>query len=244
MSAPSLRSGDLHRRQLDHAQREVNPHGRGRQPLRITKAPKPTLWVDKKAGTIGYGQQLLLAGIPADAWRYQLGNRSALEWVVDQYKDRTPKDPTIRAEFDTYRVADHLEELTLLLRKVITVSMKTMRIVDELAAASPFNPQSTGVHQAPAPTTAAAAKQLLFDFSQPEPLGPPETFTLRLHRGQSEFYLEYDNEEHGTTALKYLLQAFGHEWDKRVASYTVTEYWQGPKQVPGSWIAALVVAPC
>jgi hypothetical protein len=29
-----------------------------------------------------------------------LGNRSALEWVLDQYKEKTPKDPTIREKFN------------------------------------------------------------------------------------------------------------------------------------------------
>jgi predicted helicase len=47
-----------------------------------------------------------LAGIPAEAWNYRLGNRSGLEWILDQYKESKPKDPTIREKFDTYRFAD------------------------------------------------------------------------------------------------------------------------------------------
>ncbi|MEO8587795.1 MAG: hypothetical protein ABI432_00350 [Flavobacteriales bacterium] len=34
-----------------------------------------------------------------------LGNRTALEWVLDQYKEKTPMDPTIREKFNTYRFA-------------------------------------------------------------------------------------------------------------------------------------------
>ena len=33
-----------------------------------------------------------LRGIPAAAWSYKLGNRSALEWVLDQYKEKKPKE--------------------------------------------------------------------------------------------------------------------------------------------------------
>ena len=29
-----------------------------------------------------------VAGVPPEAWDYQLGNRSAVEWVLDQYKER------------------------------------------------------------------------------------------------------------------------------------------------------------
>ena len=45
--------------------------------------------------------QTMLAGIPLAAWDYQLGNRSAREWILDQYKEKKPKDPTVRAKFDT-----------------------------------------------------------------------------------------------------------------------------------------------
>jgi predicted helicase len=85
---------------------------------------------------------VLLGGIPTEAWRYRLGNRSALEWVLDQYKERTPKDPTIRAQFDTYRFADHVETVADLLARVCTVSVETMRIVDALAAQSPLQPNN------------------------------------------------------------------------------------------------------
>ncbi len=74
-----------------------------------------------------------LAGVPPDAWRYQLGSRSALEWVLDQYKERKPRDPTIRERFNTYRFVDHKESVIDLLRRVCTVSVKTMDVVDDMA---------------------------------------------------------------------------------------------------------------
>ncbi len=53
----------------------------------------------------------MLTDVPVDAWDYCLGSRSALEWVLDQYKERTPRDPTIRERFNTYRFADHKEKV-------------------------------------------------------------------------------------------------------------------------------------
>ena len=34
-------------------------------------------------------ESLTLAGIPPEAYEYRLGNRSALEWVADQYRVKT-----------------------------------------------------------------------------------------------------------------------------------------------------------
>ena len=45
----------------------------------------------------------MLTGVPEEAWEYRLGSRSALEWVLDQHKEKKPKDPTIRDNFNTYR---------------------------------------------------------------------------------------------------------------------------------------------
>ena len=64
-----------------------------------------------------------------------LGNRSAIDWVLDQHKEKTPKDPTIRAKFDTYRFADHKEMVIDLLARVTTASVETMRIVDAMREA-------------------------------------------------------------------------------------------------------------
>jgi type ISP restriction-modification system protein len=73
--------------------------------------PKALLKADKEAGRILIDGETTLAGIPSEAWQYQLGNRTALEWVLDQYKERKPKDPTIREKFDTYRFADYKEKV-------------------------------------------------------------------------------------------------------------------------------------
>ena len=88
---------------------------------------------DKERGEIHIDSETVLRGVPADAWRYRLGNRSALEWVLDQYKEKKPRDPTIRERFNTYRFADYKGDVIDLLRRVCTVSVWTMEIVDGMA---------------------------------------------------------------------------------------------------------------
>jgi predicted helicase len=99
------------------------------------QSPKPALKADKDAGLITLDSETTLAGVPPEAWRYELGNRCAIDWVLDQYKEKKPKDPTIRAKFDSYRFADHKENVIDLLARVTTVSVETMRIVDVMREA-------------------------------------------------------------------------------------------------------------
>jgi len=73
-----------------------------------------------------------LSEIPVQAWEYQLGNRSALEWILDQYKEKTPSDKTILEKFNRYQFADYKEQVIDLLQKVCTVSVETMKIIDRM----------------------------------------------------------------------------------------------------------------
>jgi predicted helicase len=95
-------------------------------------APKAMLKADKEGGRVRLDTETTLSGIPSEAWAYQLGQRSALEWILDQYKERKPKDPTIRARFDTYRFADYKEKVIDLLARVTRVSVETVRITREM----------------------------------------------------------------------------------------------------------------
>ena len=75
-----------------------------------------------------------LSGVPVAAWDYRLGNRSALEWILDQYKEGTPTDPTVREKFNAYRFADYKEKVIDLLKRVTRVSVETMEIVEAMKA--------------------------------------------------------------------------------------------------------------
>ncbi|HEY1933651.1 MAG TPA: type ISP restriction/modification enzyme [Acetobacteraceae bacterium] len=96
------------------------------------QTPRTLLRPDRDAGTILIDSETQLTGIPPEAWTYQLGNRSALDWVLDQHKERTPKDPTIRARFNTYRFAGHKERVIDLLRRVTRVSIETVAITQAM----------------------------------------------------------------------------------------------------------------
>jgi predicted helicase len=61
-----------------------------------------------------------------------LGTYSALEWVLERYKEKNPKDPTIAEKVNTNRFADYKERVIELLGRVCTVSIKTMEIVQEV----------------------------------------------------------------------------------------------------------------
>ncbi|WP_245315193.1 type ISP restriction/modification enzyme [Bradyrhizobium yuanmingense] len=94
--------------------------------------PKPSLKANKDIGVIVLDTETQLTGVPSEAWDYRLGNRSAIEWILDQAKEKTPKDPTIRANFNTYRFADYKEKVIDLLMRVTRVSVETMQIVEAM----------------------------------------------------------------------------------------------------------------
>lgn len=73
-----------------------------------------------------------LSGIPPEVWDYRLGTYSAVEWVLEHYNEKTPKDPTIRAKFNTYKFADYKEQVTDLKCRVCTVSVETKKIIKQM----------------------------------------------------------------------------------------------------------------
>ena len=120
----------------------VAPH-----PLTRTDTPDPNraegtipavkLKSDPDKGVVVLDADTQLSGIPTEAWRYRLGNRSAIDWVLDQHKEKTPKDATIREKFNTYRFADYKETVIDLLARVVTVSLETVAITDAMGALPP-----------------------------------------------------------------------------------------------------------
>lgn len=109
---------------------------KGKEASGKAAAPKVMLKADKKVGRIVLDTLTTLTGVPLEAWEYKLGNRSALEWILDQYKEKKPKDPTIREKFDTYRFADYKEKVIDLLMRVTRVSVETEKIVKSMRHAT------------------------------------------------------------------------------------------------------------
>src|SRR5438309_9388987 len=75
---------------------------------------------------------LTLSGIPQECFQYRLGNRSALEWVIDQYQVSEDKRSGIVSDPNQL---DDEEYIVRLIGKVITVSVETVRLVNELSQA-------------------------------------------------------------------------------------------------------------
>jgi predicted helicase len=94
--------------------------------------PKAKLKADKSNHCIEIDDITKLCAVPEAAWEYKLGNRSAIEWVLDQYKESKPSDKTILEHFNTYRFADYKQNVIELLKKVCTVSVETIRCITTL----------------------------------------------------------------------------------------------------------------
>jgi predicted helicase len=84
---------------------------------------------DKK--TLKVNDSLTLSGIPAETFEYRLGNRSALDWVIDQYRVKVDKRSGIRSDPNR---KDDPEYIVRLVGQVIQVSLETVKIVDGLPA--------------------------------------------------------------------------------------------------------------
>lgn len=96
------------------------------------KAVVPRLLTRKDTGKIEIDTLTILTGVPNQVWDYRLGTYTAVEWVLERYKEKTPKDPTIREKFNTYKFAEYKEHVIDLIGRVCTVSIETMKIVEEM----------------------------------------------------------------------------------------------------------------
>ena len=85
--------------------------------------------LSKDKTQLKYNDFLMLDGIPAEAFGYRLGTRSALEWVVDQYRVKIDKRSGIRNDPNR---ADQPRYIVDLIGRVISVSLRTVEIVKNL----------------------------------------------------------------------------------------------------------------
>jgi predicted helicase len=93
------------------------------------RVERMTLSKDKTA--LIYNDWLTLSGVPAVTHEYRLGNRSALDWVIDQYRVERAKENSDDVLSDPNR-ADDEEYIVRLVGQVIAVSIETMKIVNAL----------------------------------------------------------------------------------------------------------------
>ena len=89
--------------------------------------------LSKDKTQLKYNDFLTLSGIPSDVYGYRLGDRSALEWVIDQYRVST--DARSGIVNDPNR-PDDPQYIVRLIGKVVTVSLETVQLVAELSRLS------------------------------------------------------------------------------------------------------------
>jgi len=128
-SAAGKKLAQLH---LDYEKREP-------WPLEWIEAPgvplsyrvEDKMRLNKDKTSLKVNGSLTLAGIPPEVFRYRLGNRSALEWVVDQYQVSEDKRSAVRSDPNR---PDDPEYIVRLVGQVVRVSIETMKAVDALPA--------------------------------------------------------------------------------------------------------------
>ncbi|GAA2131894.1 DEAD/DEAH box helicase [Nocardioides bigeumensis] len=82
---------------------------------------------------IHYNDRITLRGVPEDAFRYMLGSRSAIEWMIDRYYVKRDKaSGIVNDPNDWSREVGDPRYILDLMARVVTVSVETNKIVDAL----------------------------------------------------------------------------------------------------------------
>ena len=106
-------------------------------PLSYRIEDKMRLNKDKSSLTVN--PSLTLSGIPPETFQYRLGNRSALEWVIDQYQVSEDKRSGIHSDPNR---ADDPEYIVRLVGQVVRVSVETVNIVKGLPGEYAHEPRA------------------------------------------------------------------------------------------------------
>ena len=80
--------------------------------------------------TIIYNEHITITNIPEKAYDYVVNGRPAIEWIIDQYRIKTDKRSGITD--DPNEFSDDPKYILNLLLSIITVSMRTLELIDEL----------------------------------------------------------------------------------------------------------------
>ena len=111
--------------------------GDSANPGRTEKMRYPNKIKDPESGksikdptVLQVAERLTFQEIPARAYQYVVNGKSALDWIIDRYQVRTDKKTGIVNDPNLY--SDDPRYIVDLVRKVITVSLRTLDIVDSL----------------------------------------------------------------------------------------------------------------
>ena len=123
------------------AELHVNYETQPQYPLTfITKPDAPLdlrverMRLSKDKTQLKYNEYLTLAGIPVETFAYRLGTRSALKWLVDQYRVKRDSRSQLVNDANDEGNPRYIVEL---IGSVITVSLETVKIIAGLPALLP-----------------------------------------------------------------------------------------------------------
>jgi predicted helicase len=78
-------------------------------------------------------EHLTLAGVPQEAYRYEVSGKSAIEWIMDRYQVRTDRSSQIRNDPNDWAVEENNPRYIVdLVKRIVSVSMASTEIIDGL----------------------------------------------------------------------------------------------------------------
>ena len=110
---------------------EVKPNDP--QPEHFRIGTRKMRFADKEKTTLIVNDHVRLSGIPAGAHRYVVNGRTPLEWFIDRYHVRTDRGSGITNDPNGW--FDDPRDLIAAIRRIVHVSVETVRIVDGLPEA-------------------------------------------------------------------------------------------------------------
>jgi len=87
---------------------------------------------EKDRTTILYNSRITLSGIPLEAYEYVVNGKPAIEWVMERYAVTVDKGSGIRNDPNPW--SDDPRYILDLIKRIVSVSVKTVRIVKGLPA--------------------------------------------------------------------------------------------------------------
>ena len=90
--------------------------------------------VDKSV--IRYNSHITLSGIPPETYDYIVNGKPALEWIMERYQITTDKDSGIKNDPNDW--SDNPRYILDLLKRIVRVSVETVRIVQGLPALNEY----------------------------------------------------------------------------------------------------------
>ncbi|MYG00124.1 DEAD/DEAH box helicase [Candidatus Poribacteria bacterium] len=116
-----------------HVNYETQPIYDGLQHIETPDVPidfrVEKMQLSKDKTQLKYNDFLTISGIPSAVYDYRLGTRSALEWIIDQYRVKTDKRSGIVNDPNR---PDDPRYIIDLIGRVITVSLHTVNIIETL----------------------------------------------------------------------------------------------------------------